>query len=75
MIIKAAFALTICILLAAAALAKQKTPRYGLPAGARVIEVQALESSGHPGRTLVLWMVNPKRNPFSSDPDDLCRDD
>ena len=62
-------AATICILLTATAFAQQKTPSYGLPAGARVIEVQSLESSGHPDRALLLWMVKPKRNPFSDDPD------
>ncbi len=77
MIMRTAATLTICILLTAAALAQRKTPSYGLPSRARVIEVQPLESSGHPDRKLVLWMVSPKRSPFSSDPNDLymCPDE
>lgn len=71
-------AATICIVLTAIGYSQpKKTSKYGLPSGARVIEVRALESNGYPDRMMVLWMVNPKRNPFSSDPDDLymCPDE
>lgn len=36
---------------------------YRLPAGARVIETRAIQSKAHPNRALVMWMINPKRNP------------
>jgi hypothetical protein len=77
MTLSRAATLTICVLLSATVFAQQKTPKYGLPAGARVIEVQSLESSGHPDRALALWMVRPKKNPFSGDPDDsyMCPDE
>lgn len=35
----------------------------GLPKDARVIETRNVPSALHPNRTLVLWMVNPKKNP------------
>ncbi len=77
MLVRRAVTLTICILLTEAGLAQQKTPSYGLPAGASVIEVQRLESSGHRDRTLVLWMVSPQRYPFSDDPNEpyTCPDE
>lgn len=37
--------------------------QYGLPANAKVIETRNLTSKAHPDRALVLWMLNPKRNP------------
>ena len=77
MIMKSATALTFSLVLTAAALAQAKAARYGLPASARVIEMQSLESSGHPYRALVLWMVKPKRNSFNADPDEpyMCPDE
>lgn len=41
---------------------KRRTP-YGLPAGAQVIEVRALELADGKARSLVLWMVRPKKYP------------
>lgn len=35
----------------------------GLPRGAKVIESREIESAAHGKRTLVLWMLNPKKNP------------
>lgn len=35
----------------------------GLPKDARVIETRNVPSALHPNRTLVLWMVNPNKNP------------
>jgi hypothetical protein len=37
--------------------------RYRLPAGARVIETRVIPSKAHMNRALVMWMINPKRNP------------
>lgn len=37
--------------------------QYGLPENAKVIETRTLTSKAHPDRKLVLWMLNPKRNP------------
>lgn len=50
--------------------AQGKRPDYGLPAGARVIEVESLAASGHPNRAMVLWMANPKQYPNSIEPDE-----
>jgi hypothetical protein len=36
---------------------------YNLPSGARIIETRPLISKSHPNRALILWMINPKRNP------------
>jgi hypothetical protein len=36
---------------------------YGLPSGAVVIETRPLKSAAHPNRALLLWMINPRRNP------------
>jgi hypothetical protein len=44
----------------------RKTP-YGLPAGALVIETRPLELGGGQQRTLVLWMLRPKKFPRGSD--------
>lgn len=49
--------------------ARAQTPAYNLPAGAKIIETQTLHSTAHPGRALVLWMVNPERYP-RSEPDE-----
>jgi hypothetical protein len=42
----------------------QSSP-YGLPAGAKILETQNLDSAMHTGRALILWMIKPKRNPRS----------
>ncbi len=44
-------------------LARQDNTGYELPSGAVIIEEQSLESENHPDRALILWMVNPTRNP------------
>ncbi len=36
---------------------------YGLPAGARIIEIQSLKGKGYPNRLLLLWMVKPEKHP------------
>lgn len=38
-------------------------PQYGLPEGATIIETRTLASKSHPHRALILWMLNPKKNP------------
>lgn len=43
----------------------------GLPKGAVVVETRKLLSPSHPNRTLVLWMLNPKRNPNGYAPGDV----
>ena len=43
----------------------------GLPAGAVVVETRKLASAKHSDRELVLWMLNPKKNPDGYGPGDL----
>jgi hypothetical protein len=43
----------------------------GLPKGSLIVETRALPVSIHPNRTLILWMLNPKKNPTSYNPDDV----
>ena len=43
--------------------AQVKTPAF--PKGAVILETQTLISARHGNRTLVLWMLNPKKNPYS----------
>ncbi len=43
--------------------AAAQTSAYGLPAGAQVIETQGINSPRHPGRALILWMLNPIKVP------------
>jgi hypothetical protein len=43
--------------------ATTQTPSYGLPAGAKIIEVQDVGSKLYPNRSLILWMLRPERNP------------
>jgi hypothetical protein len=40
-----------------------QTENYGLPADAKMIEIQPVRSTAHPGRALILWMVKPERHP------------
>jgi hypothetical protein len=47
----------------------QNSP-YGLPAGAKVLETQNLNSTTHANRALILWMINAKRYP-RSDPQEI----
>lgn len=42
---------------------------YDLPAGARIIETRRIPSKAHPNRALILWMINPQKNPRDT-PDD-----
>ena len=37
--------------------------KFDLPASAKIIETRPLTSRSHPNRALILWMINPKRNP------------
>jgi hypothetical protein len=53
----------LCFLVLLGSAASSQTNPYGLPAGAQVIEVQALQSTQHPHRALVLWMLNPLKVP------------
>lgn len=54
------------LLLAPAVQAKAQRAPYGLPAGAHVIEVRALELEAGRKRALVLWMLRPKKYPRDS---------
>jgi hypothetical protein len=53
------------LILTATFFAQAQNPPYGLPAGAKVLETQNLNSATHPNRVLVLWMIKPKRYPRS----------
>jgi hypothetical protein len=44
---------------------------HTLPKGAVVVEARGILSANHPNRTLVLWMLSPKKNPDGYGPDDL----
>jgi hypothetical protein len=43
----------------------------GLPKGVVVVETRKILSPSHPNRTLVLWMINPKKNPTGYAPNDI----
>jgi hypothetical protein len=57
------YALFLLFALGCAAQAQTRRPPYGLPAGARVIEERPLELGAAKKRTLVLWMLGPKKYP------------
>src|SRR5436189_2153988 len=59
-----------CLLLCFASQAFSQSNR-GLPAGAVVLETRKLLSVKHPDREIVLWMLNPKKNPDGYRPGDL----
>jgi hypothetical protein len=59
-----------CLLLYAASALAQSNIR-DLPKGAVVVETRRIVSAGHPNRTLVLWMLNPKKNPSGYAPNDV----
>jgi hypothetical protein len=59
-----------CLLLYAASTPAQSNIR-GLPKGAVVVETRRIVSANHPNRTLVLWMLNPKKNPSGYAPTDI----
>jgi hypothetical protein len=61
------FGLCFFVLLGSAA--SGQTDRYGLPAGAQIIEIQPLKSRQHPHRALLLWMQSPLKIPRDN-PDD-----
>src|SRR5262249_34766337 len=60
-------------------LAGQDNKKFDLPSGAVIIEEQPLESENHPDRALILWMVNPTKNPSDAqkDPEEpyMCPDE
>ncbi|MBV9923772.1 MAG: hypothetical protein JOZ96_01930 [Acidobacteria bacterium] len=56
-------ALLLLLLLAPAAPAQTRRAPYGLPAGAFVVEERALELKDGKRRSLVLWMLRPKKSP------------
>jgi len=60
-------------------LAGQDNKKFELPSGAVIIEEQSLESESHPDRALILWMVNPTKNPSDAqeDPEEpyMCPDE
>ncbi len=72
---KASIFLVFLLLIAAPSV--QSQPRnYGLPAGARVIEVQAVPApEGRANRILILWMLKPSKNPLPYGPEEYtCPD-
>jgi hypothetical protein len=57
------FVVPACVLGAGAQTRRTRTPPYGLPSGAVVVETRALELGGAKKRALVLWMLRPKKFP------------
>jgi hypothetical protein len=47
--------------------AREIVPRLHLPAGGVVIETESLKPKGYPDRAIVLWMLNPAKNPSSAE--------
>ncbi|HEX7313834.1 MAG TPA: hypothetical protein VF297_07925 [Pyrinomonadaceae bacterium] len=60
-------AFTLLLLLAPATQAQKRNPLFGLPDGAQIIEVRKLELANGKERSLVLWMLRPKKYPRGSD--------
>jgi hypothetical protein len=50
-------------------IARQDNEEFHLPSGAVIIEEQTLVSEIHPDRALILWMVNPTKNPSDAQED------
>jgi hypothetical protein len=50
-------------------LAGQEEKKFELPSGVVIIEEQPLELETHPDRALILWMVNPTKNPSDAQAD------
>jgi hypothetical protein len=48
--------------------AQRRGSTYGLPAGALIVETQPLATRRQADRALVLWMLNPHRNPRTAEP-------
>ncbi len=67
--LKALTAIT-CFVLCLASQALGQAKISGLPAGAVVVETRNLPALKHGGRALVLWMLNPKKNPTDYAPDE-----
>ena len=65
-------AFTLLLLLAATAQAQVRRAPYGLPAGALVVEERPLGLDGGKKRTLVLWMLRPKKYPRGSEESYTC---
>jgi hypothetical protein len=61
---------SLCLLVLLGSAAFSQAANYGLPSGGQVIEVQPIQSSQHPHRALMLWMLNPLTVPRDN-PDDL----
>ena len=61
---------SLCLLVLLGSAAFSPAANYELPPGAQVIEVQPIQSSKHPHRALMLWMLNPHNVPRDN-PDDI----
>jgi hypothetical protein len=61
----------ICFLSCLASQALGQAKISGLPAGAVVVETRTLPALQHGSRALVLWVLNPKRNPNGYAPDEI----
>jgi hypothetical protein len=59
-----------CLLLCLASEAFGQSNIHDLPAGAVVVETRKLISAKHSDRELILWMLNPKKNPNGYGPGD-----
>lgn len=59
---------TVCLL---ASTSVAQTKISGLPNNAFIVETRRFISPSHSNRTLVLWMINPKKNPTSYARDEL----
>ncbi len=57
--------------------AAQPLAKSDLPKGALILETRSLAAQGYRNRKLVLWMLNPERNPNGYGPDDpyTCPDE
>jgi hypothetical protein len=66
-----------CLLFCQAATSFAQTKYSWLPKEAVVVETRQLNSDKQPDRTMVLWMLNPKKNPnnYASDDPYTCPDE
>jgi hypothetical protein len=63
------------LIVAAALAAFAQADRPRLPRGAEIIETRVIPGRSHQDRALVLWMLNPKRNPLEYGPEEYtCPD-
>jgi hypothetical protein len=65
------FIIASCFVLIVATSALTQTKFNGLPSNAVVVESRKLAPAGQKNRTLVLWMISPKKNPTNYQPDDI----